>query len=63
MYKHREKVSCSRTEIGKRKQLAQTFPNDHLFVAVDGMDNSKGGLAGTILDSVLSRYKRGGVNV
>ena len=55
MYKHREKVSCSRTEIGKRKQLAQTFPNDHLFVAVDGMDNSKGGLAGTILDSVLSR--------
>ena len=33
--------SRSRNAINQRKQLALSFPNDHLFVAVDGMDNSK----------------------
>jgi hypothetical protein len=40
-FKHRERVSRSRIAISKRKQLALTFPDDHLFVAIDGMDNSK----------------------
>ena len=34
-------LSRSRNIINQRKQLALTFPNDHLFVAIDGMDNSK----------------------
>ena len=33
--------SRSRNAINHRKQLALSFPNDHLFVAIDGMDNSK----------------------
>ena len=40
-YKHRERVSRSRIAINNRKQLAFTFPSDNLFVAIDGMDNSK----------------------
>ena len=40
-YNHRQRVSQSRNAINYRKQLALTFPNDHLFCAIDGMDNSK----------------------
>ena len=40
-YNHRVCVSRSRNAINQRKQLALTFPNEFLFVAIDGMDNSK----------------------
>lgn len=33
--------SRSRAAINVRKQLALTYPNDYIFVAIDGMDNSK----------------------
>ena len=39
--KHREQYSQSRAIVNKRKQLAITFPSDHVHVAIDGMDNSK----------------------
>ena len=34
-------LSQCRNEINHRKQLSITYPNDYLFVAIDGMDNSK----------------------
>ena len=33
--------SRCRNAINHRKQLALSYPNDHLFVAIDCMDNSK----------------------
>ena len=39
--KHRENFGQARRKIEEIKQLALSFPHDHLFIQIDSMDNSK----------------------
>ena len=43
-FKHRENFGLARRKICELQELAATFPEDHLFIALDGMDNRKSDL-------------------
>ena len=40
-FKHRETFGLARRRISELQDLALTYPEDHLFISLDGMDNRK----------------------
>lgn len=49
--KHREKYGRARMAICKLQELALSFPEDHLFIQLDGMDNRKTDIPRFLLNS------------
>ena len=43
-YKHKEKFGLARRKICEIQELAERFPNEHICIALDGMDNRKSDL-------------------
>ena len=43
-YNHKQKYGLARRRINDLEQLAVSFPQDHVFISIDGMDNRKSDL-------------------
>ena len=43
-YQHKQRYGAARRRINDLEQLAVSFPDDHLFLSLDGMDNRKSDL-------------------